>query len=56
MSGAESLSWESRVTAAFLASVVRPLVGEVHVESLSGDADLWGRPVTDEREFGLVYC
>ncbi len=49
MAGAESLPWGSGITADVLASVVRPLVREVHIESLSGDADLWGRPVSDER-------
>jgi ubiquinone/menaquinone biosynthesis C-methylase UbiE len=47
--GAESLPWMGGVTADELSACVRPLVRELRVEQLSGDRDLWGGPVTDER-------
>ncbi|MEV4223230.1 class I SAM-dependent methyltransferase [Nonomuraea sp. NPDC049725] len=51
--GAEALPWNGGVTAADLAAAVRPLAGDVHVEPLSDDPDLWGGPVSDER-YALV--
>lgn len=51
--GAESLPWNGGVSADDLTAVVRPLVRSLRVESLSDDADLWGRSVTDER-YALV--
>lgn len=47
--GAESLPWHGGVSADDLSACVRPLVRGLRVESLSGDSDLWGRPVADER-------
>ncbi|MFC1436901.1 class I SAM-dependent methyltransferase [Streptacidiphilus sp. N1-10] len=47
--GAESLPWNGGVGADDLAAVVRPFVADLRVEPLSGDADLWGGPVHDER-------
>lgn len=32
-----------------LVAAVEPLVTDLRVESLSGDPDLWGRPVDDVR-------
>lgn len=49
VAGAESLPWQGGVTAVDLAAAVGPLVSTLHVEPLSGDAELWGGPVTDER-------
>ncbi|WP_314246925.1 class I SAM-dependent methyltransferase [Streptomyces kutzneri] len=49
VAGAESLPWNGGVTAADLAAAVRPLVSGLRIEPLSGDAELWGGPVTDER-------
>ncbi|GIH79235.1 class I SAM-dependent methyltransferase [Planobispora longispora] len=49
VAGAGSLPWSGGVTADDVAAAVRPLVADLRVESLSGDADLWGRPVGDER-------
>jgi SAM-dependent methyltransferase len=46
---AASLPWNGGIGAAELAAAVRPLVAEVRVEPLSGDPQLWGGPVTDER-------
>ncbi|MFF3455423.1 class I SAM-dependent methyltransferase [Streptomyces sp. NPDC002730] len=46
---AASLPWNGGIGAAELAAAVRPLVTEVRVEPLSGDPQLWGGPVTDER-------
>jgi SAM-dependent methyltransferase len=47
--GAESLPWNGGVGAATLTAVVEPLLTDVRVEPLHGDAELWGRPVADER-------
>ncbi|MFI7639624.1 class I SAM-dependent methyltransferase [Nonomuraea sp. NPDC049400] len=47
--GAGSLPWHGGVSADDLAAAVRPLVAGLRVEPLSGDADLWGGPVGDER-------
>lgn len=47
--GGESLPWDGGVDAPTLASAVRPLVSGLRIEPLSDDADLWGRPVEDER-------
>ncbi|MDI3407283.1 methyltransferase domain-containing protein [Streptomyces sp. B-S-A6] len=41
------------IPAARLARALAPLAGRVHTESLSGDARLWGGPVSDER-YALV--
>ncbi|MFE9844987.1 class I SAM-dependent methyltransferase [Streptomyces goshikiensis] len=49
VAGAESLPWQGGVTAGDLAAAVGPLVSTLHVEPLSGEAELWGGPVTDER-------
>jgi ubiquinone/menaquinone biosynthesis C-methylase UbiE len=53
VAGAEELPWHRGVGAEELAAAVRPLVADVRVEPLSGNAALWGGPVTDER-YGLV--
>lgn len=47
--GAESLPWNGGVNAKDLSVCVRPLVRDLHVEPLSGDSELWGRAVADER-------
>ena len=47
--GAELLPWNGGVGADDLAAVLRPFVAELRIEQLSGDADLWGGPVDDER-------
>ncbi|MFI2008684.1 class I SAM-dependent methyltransferase [Streptomyces jumonjinensis] len=47
--GTETLPWAGGIGAAELAAAVRPLVTELRVEPLSGQAALWGRPVADER-------
>ncbi|MGW3322919.1 class I SAM-dependent methyltransferase [Streptomyces virginiae] len=47
--GAESLPWYGGITAEDLAATVRPLVSDLRVEPLSGETELWGGPVTDER-------
>ncbi|WP_336320457.1 class I SAM-dependent methyltransferase [Streptomyces lavendofoliae] len=50
VAGAEALPWSGGVGADDLAAAVRPLVGgRVRVEPLSGEAELWGGPVDDER-------
>jgi hypothetical protein len=49
VAGAGRLPWDGGVGADVLAAAVRPLVSEVLVEPLSGDDDLWGGPVDDER-------
>ncbi|WP_240137640.1 class I SAM-dependent methyltransferase [Streptomyces sp. MUM 178J] len=49
VAGAESLPWHNGITATDLAAAVRPLVTDLCIESLSGDTDLWGGAVTDER-------
>ncbi|MBT2445431.1 methyltransferase domain-containing protein [Streptomyces sp. ISL-36] len=51
--GAETLPWHRGVTADELTAAVRPLVTDLRIEDLSGSADLWGGPVTDER-FALI--
>ncbi|GGW53091.1 class I SAM-dependent methyltransferase [Streptomyces xantholiticus] len=53
VAGAETLPWHGGVTADVLSAAVRPLVTELCIESLAGDAALWGGPVTDER-YALV--
>ncbi|TDD69843.1 class I SAM-dependent methyltransferase [Jiangella aurantiaca] len=50
---AEQLPWNGGVAAGDLVAAVRPLVRDLRVEDLSGDPDLWGRPVADER-YALV--
>ncbi|AXK34185.1 class I SAM-dependent methyltransferase [Streptomyces armeniacus] len=47
--GAGSLPWDGGIGADALAQAVRPLVADLRVEQLSGDPDLWGGPVNDER-------
>jgi ubiquinone/menaquinone biosynthesis C-methylase UbiE len=47
--GAESLPWSGGVSADDLASALRPLVADLRIEPLSGEAGLWGGPVDDER-------
>jgi SAM-dependent methyltransferase len=49
VAGAERLPWGGGVGADALAAVVRPLVAELWVERLSGDPELWGGLVNDER-------
>ncbi|RBQ14972.1 SAM-dependent methyltransferase [Spongiactinospora rosea] len=49
VTGARTLPWNGGVTAADLATAVRPLVSDIHVQPLGHDPDLWGGPVTDER-------
>ncbi|WP_030756429.1 MULTISPECIES: class I SAM-dependent methyltransferase [unclassified Streptomyces] len=49
VAGAESLPWYGGITAEDLAAAVRPLVSGLSIEPLSGTAELWGGPVTDER-------
>ncbi|MGC5013133.1 class I SAM-dependent methyltransferase [Streptosporangium sp. DT93] len=49
VAGAERLPWGGGVTAADLASAVRPLVTDLRIEPLDDDPDLWGGPVSDER-------
>ncbi|MET9435775.1 class I SAM-dependent methyltransferase [Streptomyces sp. NPDC006551] len=49
VAGAESLPWNGGISAEELADAVRPFVTAVRVEPLSGDTDLWGGPVDDER-------
>ncbi|MCX5192464.1 class I SAM-dependent methyltransferase [Streptomyces sp. NBC_00249] len=49
VAGAESLPWSGGIGAGELAAAVRPLVAAVRVEPLSGDPQLWGGPVDDER-------
>ncbi|MFF5809013.1 class I SAM-dependent methyltransferase [Streptomyces sp. NPDC012746] len=49
VAGAESLPWHGGVTAEDLAAAVRPLVTSLRIEPLSGEPELWGGPVTDER-------
>lgn len=49
VAGAEALPWHGGIGAADLAAAVGPLVATLHIESLSGDPELWGGPVTDER-------
>ncbi len=49
VAGAELLPWSGGVRADDLAAVVRPFVADLRIEQLSGDADLWGGPVDDER-------
>lgn len=46
---AESLPWNGGVSPGDLTAAVEPLVADLRVESLSGDPDLWGRPVDDVR-------
>jgi SAM-dependent methyltransferase len=47
--GTGVLPWGAGVGAETLAGAVRPLVADVRVEDLAGDARLWGGHVTDER-------
>ncbi|WP_328884981.1 class I SAM-dependent methyltransferase [Streptomyces sp. NBC_00316] len=49
VAGAETLPWAGGIGADDLAATLRPLVTELRVEPLSGEAALWGRTVTDER-------
>ena len=49
VAGAASLPWNGGIGAEALAAAVRPLVTELRIEPLSGDPQLWGGPVTDER-------
>ncbi|MFF9216798.1 class I SAM-dependent methyltransferase [Streptomyces viridosporus] len=49
VAGAETLPWHGGITADDLTAAVRPLVAELRIEDLTGDVDLWGGPVTDER-------
>ncbi|MEU0478343.1 class I SAM-dependent methyltransferase [Streptosporangium sp. NPDC006013] len=44
----EALPWLGGVTAERLLQALRPLVADLHTESLT-DPDLWGRPIHDER-------
>lgn len=47
--GAEALPWQGGVRAAELGAVLHGLAAEYRVEDLTGDDDLWGGPVHDER-------
>ncbi|MBT2406836.1 MULTISPECIES: class I SAM-dependent methyltransferase [unclassified Streptomyces] len=49
VAGAEALPWHGGIGSADLAAALGPLVADLHIESLSGDPELWGGPVTDER-------
>ncbi|MFE0425282.1 class I SAM-dependent methyltransferase [Streptomyces sp. NPDC058953] len=49
VAGAETLPWHGGITAAALTEAIRPLVAELRTEDLSGDPELWGKEVTDER-------
>lgn len=49
VAGAELLPWNGGVRADDLAAAVRPFVTDLLIQQLSGDADLWGGPVSDER-------
>lgn len=49
VAGADTLPWHHGIAADDLAATVRRFVGEVRIEELGGDADLWGGTVTDER-------
>jgi len=51
--GAGPLPWAGGVGADALAAAVRPLVAELRIEPLSGQPELWGGPVDDER-YALV--
>ncbi|MET8542488.1 class I SAM-dependent methyltransferase [Kitasatospora sp. NPDC004799] len=51
--GAGRLPWSGGVGPEELAAAVRPLVSELRVEPLSGEPELWGGPVDDER-YALV--
>jgi SAM-dependent methyltransferase len=53
VAGAETLPWHLGVSAVDLAAILRPSVVDLRIEDLSGNADLWGGPVTDER-FALI--
>ncbi len=48
-----ALPWSGGVAATTLRAEVAPLVTRVEVQDLTGDDDLWGRPVADER-YALV--
>ncbi|MGW3886995.1 class I SAM-dependent methyltransferase [Streptomyces sp. NPDC005055] len=49
VAGAGTLPWAGGIGATDLAVAVRPLVTDLRVEPLDGQAALWGRTVTDER-------
>lgn len=49
VAGAECLPWNGGVLPDDLAVAVEPLVADLRLEHLSGDPDLWGRPVDDVR-------
>ncbi|MFC5800844.1 class I SAM-dependent methyltransferase [Streptomyces formicae] len=49
VAGAEALPWNGGIGAEDLAAAVRPLVAGLRIEPLSGEARLWGGPVSDER-------
>lgn len=51
--GAESLPWNGGVRADDLVDAVGPMVAGLRVEDLTGEPDLWGRAVQDER-YALV--
>lgn len=51
--GAGSLPWDGGVRAADLSDAVRPLVADLRVDDLTGEPELWGRTVQDER-YALV--
>ncbi|MFJ4187535.1 class I SAM-dependent methyltransferase [Kitasatospora sp. NPDC089509] len=53
VAGAGRLPWDGGVGAEQLAAAVRPLVARLRIVPLSGEAELWGGPVTDER-YALV--
>lgn len=49
VAGADTLPWHRGITADDLRAEILPLVAGLRVEDLSGNTDLWGGPVTDER-------
>ncbi|MFD0268409.1 class I SAM-dependent methyltransferase [Streptomyces sp. NPDC127106] len=49
VAGAESLPWNGGISARDLAAAVRCFVSGLRVEPLSGNPNLWGGPVDDER-------
>jgi hypothetical protein len=53
VAGAETLPWHLGVSPVDLAAILRPSVVDLHIEDLSGNPDLWGGAVADER-FALV--
>jgi ubiquinone/menaquinone biosynthesis C-methylase UbiE len=55
VAGADTLPWHRGISADDLTAEVGPLVTDLRIEDLSGNADLWGGSVTDER-YALIAC